>query len=339
MADEYVQVTHWDNLGWISVPKRDVEFVLVRRLQSGNCSTVSVVHQRCSDELMVMKECKANSHHAKEREILAHLTDTGSPFIVKLLRCYTWRESLSFVMEYLPLGNLWDLMHARKVPHGVEAAKFYGAQMVLALQTLKSAKVVHRDIKLENILVAKNGYIKLCDFGFAKRFQREDQRTTTPCGTLEYMGPERYNRLCEYAFEVDMWALGVFLIELGFGKLLIKRNELADISAQFRGGAKLTADHLPVSLVEYCLHYPDKVLNNWRHKPYSVLRDLIIKLLHPTQAKRWTATQCTRHCFFTQDESFWEKLEAQSLEPPYKESCKRETCEEASHTTRKKQKV
>ena len=88
--------------------------------------------------------------------------------------------------------------------------------MIDAVGFLHAKDIAHRDLKLENILVDKDGYLKVIDFGISKKFE-QSLDTDTYCGTKEYMAPEilegnNYNK------SVDWWAMGIMLYELLFGK-------------------------------------------------------------------------------------------------------------------------
>lgn len=93
---------------------------------------------------------------------------------------------LHLLMEYVPGGELFSRLRklGRFTP---EAARFYGAQVIVALAYLHSHNIVYRDLKPENILIDPQGYLRLCDFGFAKRIE---DKTFTLCGTPEYLAPE-----------------------------------------------------------------------------------------------------------------------------------------------------
>ena len=85
---------------------------------------------------------------------------------------------------------------------------------MLAVGYLHSKGIAHRDIKMENILMDEHGYIKLIDYGFAKRFAG-DEKDTVKIGTPEYMAPEIYART-GHDFAVDWWAVGVLIFEMMF---------------------------------------------------------------------------------------------------------------------------
>lgn len=93
--------------------------------------------------------------------------------------------------------------------------KFFGAQIVLAIGELHRKGILHRDIKLENILVDESGYLKLIDYGLAKMFESE-KLTRSYCSTLENLAPEMIDGL-DFDFGVDWWALGIVLYEMLIG--------------------------------------------------------------------------------------------------------------------------
>jgi serine/threonine protein kinase len=76
--------------------------------------------------------------------------------------------------------------------------------------------IAHRDLKLQNILVEKTGYLKIIDFGLSKKFEKGIKRKATICGTVDYMAPEILGTK-KYGRSVDWWAVGIILYELKFG--------------------------------------------------------------------------------------------------------------------------
>ena len=94
-----------------------------------------------------------------------------------------------------------------------DIVKFIGTQIILGLGALHAQGYMHRDMKLENIMIDQNGYIKLIDFGLAKLIGHE---ANTLCGTTEYMAPEMISEV-GHGFAVDWWATGILLYEMVVG--------------------------------------------------------------------------------------------------------------------------
>jgi len=96
-----------------------------------------------------------------------------------------------------------------------EVTKFYAIQIIDAVRNLHNKDIVHRDLKLENLLVKSTGYLYLIDYGLSKRLSK-GQSTGSFCGTPDYMAPEILND-GSYNKSVDLWAIGIMLYELLFG--------------------------------------------------------------------------------------------------------------------------
>ena len=91
-------------------------------------------------------------------------------------------------MQYIKGGELYQqFQKVKRIPE--EAAKFYVAQIALAIGHLHSKGIIHWDLKLENVMVNEDGYLKLIDYGLAKILKESDV-TQTYCGTPEYLAPE-----------------------------------------------------------------------------------------------------------------------------------------------------
>ena len=112
------------------------------------------------------------------------------------MRCsFQSREKLFIIMDFLAGGELF-LRLGREGIFLEKDAKFYIAEITLALEHLHMKGILHRDLKPENILLSTDGHLCLTDFGLAKDFRRdddnedEDGRALTVCGTQEYMAPE-----------------------------------------------------------------------------------------------------------------------------------------------------
>jgi protein-serine/threonine kinase len=98
-----------------------------------------------------------------------------------------------------------------------DRAKFYIAELILALEHLHNHDIVYRDLKPENILLDANGHIALCDFGLSKANLSANATTNTFCGTTEYLAPEVLLDELGYTKMVDFWSLGVLVFEMCCG--------------------------------------------------------------------------------------------------------------------------
>ena len=75
----------------------------------------------------------------------------------------------------------------------------------------RSKRIIHRDLKLGNLLISKEMELKICDFGLACQLETYDERRRTVCGTPNYIAPEVLNNNYGHSFEVDVWALGIII--------------------------------------------------------------------------------------------------------------------------------
>mmetsp|Transcript_78830 Transcript_78830/g.109217 ORF Transcript_78830/g.109217 Transcript_78830/m.109217 type:complete len:152 (+) Transcript_78830:853-1308(+) len=121
---------------------------------------------------------------------------------------------LYFVMPFVRGGELYKIFQTQK-RFNEATVKFYAAQIALAIGELHSKGIAHRDLKLENILIDEDGFLKVIDYGLAKTLG-EGETTTSFCGTPEYLAPEMVTH-AGHDFRVDWWALGVLIYEMTIG--------------------------------------------------------------------------------------------------------------------------
>ncbi|OAF69939.1 hypothetical protein A3Q56_02321 [Intoshia linei] len=167
------------------------------------------MHGHDNSDTEVIVKLKQIEHTLSEKKILMSI---DYPFLVKLHYHFKDNSNLYMVLEFVSGGEMFS--HLRRVgrfnePH----SRFYAVQIILAFEYLHSLDLIYRDLKPENLLIDNSGYVKVTDFGFAKKVKG---RTWTLCGTPEYLAPEiilskGYNKA------VDWWALGVLIFEMAAG--------------------------------------------------------------------------------------------------------------------------
>jgi len=153
----------------------------------------------------------------QERNIMSEkkvLVALKHPFAIRLFDTYRDKNCLYMLLELVQGGELFSRMQSGHDGMVAEAeALFYSACVTDVLDHLHRKHIIYRDLKPENMLIDTKGYLKICDFGFAKVTRR---RTHTMCGTPEYLAPELV--LSEgHSSGVDWWALGVLLFEMMAG--------------------------------------------------------------------------------------------------------------------------
>jgi serine/threonine protein kinase len=164
----------------------------------------------------VIVQKKEVAHTVGERNILVRTAMADSPFIVGLKFSFQTPSELYLVTDYMSGGELfWHLQKEGRFDE--KRAKFYIAELILAIQHLHQNDIVYRDLKPENILLDANGHIALCDFGLSKANLTKNDTTNTFCGTTEYLAPEVLLDESGYTKMVDFWSLGVLVFEMCCG--------------------------------------------------------------------------------------------------------------------------
>jgi serine/threonine protein kinase len=136
------------------------------------------------------------------------------PFLVGMEYLFQNELRLYFVMPFVRGGELYTFFKAQK-RFTEKQVIFYAAQITIAIGYLHLKGIVHRDLKLENILLDEKGYIKIIDFGLAKMLG-DNEESMSFCGTPEYLAPEMVSH-SGHDKGVDWWALGILIYEMLFG--------------------------------------------------------------------------------------------------------------------------
>uniref|UniRef100_A0A452E6A9 Protein kinase C n=1 Tax=Capra hircus TaxID=9925 RepID=A0A452E6A9_CAPHI len=198
------------------------DFDLIRVIGRGSYAKVLLVRLKKNDQVYAMKVVKKELVHDDEDidwvQTEKHVFEQASsnPFLVGLHSCFQTTSRLFLVIEYVNGGDLmFHMQRQRKLPE--EHARFYAAEICIALNFLHERGIIYRDLKLDNVLLDADGHIKLTDYGMCKEGLGPGDTTSTFCGTPNYIAPEIL-RGEEYGFSVDWWALGVLMFEMMAGR-------------------------------------------------------------------------------------------------------------------------
>lgn len=149
---------------------------------------------------------KQVDHVKSEKKILESI---HHPFIVELQGTFQTESHVFMLLDYACGGELFSLLR-REGRFANDVGLFFATEIVLAFEYLHSKDIAYRDLKPENLLVDKDGHVRITDFGFAKVVK---DKTFTLCGTPEYLAPEIIQSKGHNKF-VDWWALGVLIFEM-----------------------------------------------------------------------------------------------------------------------------
>lgn len=264
------------------------DFELLKPISRGAFGNVYLARKRATDDLYAVKVLKKSdminknmiNHVQTERRILS-LTQT--PFVVMLYYAFESSDHLFLVMEYLIGGDLSSLLH-ESGPFREEVARFYAAELVLAIESLHQHGIIHRDIKPDNVLLDSEGHIKLTDFGLAY-FKDSNPGVGGNdegriLGTPEYLAPEIL-RHEDHGPEVDWWSLGVCLFEMLSGMTPFYAESASEVFDNI-----LTYRHL---------EWGELVMGG---SISLEARDLIVRLLEPDRNRRIQSADIKAHAFF-----------------------------------------
>ena len=212
---------------------RDYESIII--IGRGAFGEVHVCGEIKTGKIVAVKKIKKESLvknnqiiHIRNEQLF--MSKVKSPWVVELKASFQEDDFLFLIMEFLPGGDFMNLL-IKKDKLTEEEAKFYIAELILAVECVHKLDCIHRDIKPDNILIDKDGHIKLSDFGLAKVSERlyeinnnkndnrnniKHKRYTSCVGTLLYAAPEVLKKK-GYGQEIDWWSVGNIFFEMLIG--------------------------------------------------------------------------------------------------------------------------
>eukprot|EP01063_Lacrimia_lanifica_P041138 TRINITY_DN9510_c2_g1_i1.p1 TRINITY_DN9510_c2_g1~~TRINITY_DN9510_c2_g1_i1.p1 ORF type:complete len:739 (+),score=264.32 TRINITY_DN9510_c2_g1_i1:176-2392(+) len=281
---------------------REEDFEVLTLIGRGSFGKVYKVREFSTGKIYAIKSITKSklkldsqiSDLKSEKSILMHISH---PFIVKLHASFQSQTHLFLLFTFLSGGELFYHTQNCDGHFSEKRSAFYIAETALAVSYLHSKKIVHRDLKAENLVLDSEGHLILTDFGFAKTLTDDSHVLRQTCGTLAYMAPEIFlDQVLGCGPEIDWWALGVLLYNMLTGYYPFLRR---------------TAQDTVTAIMHEDLVFPPDVSLSENG------RDLVRKLLtKKVQDRMRTLETFQAHPFF---EGFdWVKCAARELEPPFK---------------------
>ncbi|KAM3599504.1 uncharacterized protein V6R79_007031 [Siganus canaliculatus] len=229
-----------------------------------------------------------------EKRIFEVINAARHPFLVNLHGCFQTADHVCFVMAYSPGGDLMTHIHTSIFTE--KQTRFYSACVLLGLEFLHKNNIVYRDLKLDNLLMDADGFVRIADFGLCKEGMGHGDRTSTFCGTPEFLAPEVLTDN-NYTRSVDWWGFGVLIYEMMVGESPFPGDDEEEVFD---------------SIVNDDVRYPRFL------SPESV--SLIQKLLQKNPETRLgageeDAVEIKRHKFF--QGIVWDALLAKKVKPPF----------------------
>lgn len=251
-------------------------FTLNKKLGQGASGTVYTAIDNRTQKRVAIKQMKLAMQPKKDlivNEILI-MAQNPHPNIVEYIDSYLVGSDLWVVMELMDGGALTDIVEETELDEDIIAAICKQALAGLAL--LHSKDIIHRDIKSDNLLLDKAGNVKLTDFGFCAKLALPEAKRATMVGTPYWMAPEIIKQE-QYGNKVDIWSLGIMVIEMIEGQPPYLDEE--PVKALYLIASKGKPD----------LSHPEDVSAD--------LQDFLDRCLQVDASKRWTAEQLLEHRF------------------------------------------
>lgn len=260
-------------------PDTDISFYKIgRQIGQGAFGKVNLGVHILSGRPVAIKSFKLNDKEISSVKRRLHLETQlmktlNHQNVLKMYESFETNKYLMIVSEFIPGGDLLNFVRKR-TKLNEPTAKYLFKQLLEGLKYIHSQGIIHRDVKLDNILLDANSIIKLCDFGVSKLIKQGDTMTEQ-CGTPAYIAPEIISGEGYTGFSADLWSSGVVLYSLLSGSLPFKANNMSDLQKMI-----MSSNYQELNEVS-------KEANN-----------LISQLLEVDVKKRLSAEKALTHPFF-----------------------------------------
>ena len=296
-----------------------LQFKLILPIAKGGYGSVGLYKKISTSDIFAIKIVDIN--YMKEKKLWESLKveqnilkEINNDYIVNSYYIFQDKKNYYFVMEYLPGGDVFTLLSKNNLPK--KAIQLIVAETILAVNYLHSIRIIHHDIKPENILISLKGHFKLSDFGLSKFLQEdnevesreehiknlknfvefnnnnnileEDEENKDAVGTLNYMAPELFTQKYPQGSGIDYWAIGVLIFDLYSYSLPFEAK---------------TQEETKENIIKLKINW-DKLINNDIIKIYGNIDyviDLIKKFLKEDPKDRWgdkNLEEIKNHKFF-----------------------------------------
>ena len=284
----------------LGIKIKNEDFERLKLIGKGSFGDVFLVKLKSNEKIYAMKildkekikSYDQEEHTKSERDLMVKI---NCPFIVDIKYAFQDKQYLYMVTEFMQGGEMFfHLFKEKRFTN--EKAKFYLVEIILAIEFLHKNNMMYRDLKPENVLLDKNGHIKITDFGLSKILSKENEKTYTICGTPQYLAPEILSSE-GYDNAVDWWSLGCLMYKILIGIDAFKFSKNQSLSPE---------------MYEIEILIPDYVTKE--------ANDLIRKLLVINPKKRLGsgpggADKIKNHSYFKDID--WEKAWNKELTPPF----------------------
>lgn len=230
------------------------------------------------------------------------LRELEHPNIIKIKDVRLDAMDLILVLEYLPL-DLAKYLHSNQL--AITSIRVYTYQLCHALFYCHSKRIIHRDLKPDNILMTKDGKIKIADFGLARALSSSKRAYSNEVVTLWYRAPELLLGLTRYSYQIDIWSLGCIFVEMLLGRPLFKGDtemtQLKEIFSIMSVPDDKTLSSMKGSacrLLEFKGHGVNKLPVMLKECGEHVC-DFAQRILTYDLNERWSARRLLKHPFFT----------------------------------------